>query len=171
MTPTRNRSTPPAAFATTPTTWPPTVEALGLPPAHVVGWSLGGGVVLQYLLDAPDADRVTDAGGPGVARSVSAAPAGSTACCPTRPGPGTGGGQREPRVRRAVGRQDRSGDTALSPRQVLLAHYVKPPFVPEHLDIFVESMLSTRLGEDHYPGDSTTVAAWPGFAPGQPGVC
>ena len=35
----------------------------------------------------------------------------------------------------------------LSPRQVLLAHYVKPPFVPEHLDIFVESMLSTRIGE------------------------
>ena len=29
------------------------VQAEGLGGAHIVGWSLGGGVVLQYLLDAP----------------------------------------------------------------------------------------------------------------------
>src|SRR4029077_20034296 len=52
----------------------------------------------------------------------------------------------------------------------LLAHYVKPPHVPEHLDILVESMLSTRTGDDHYPGTSRTVDAWPGFAPGDRGV-
>ena len=53
---------------------------------------------------------------------------------------------------------------------MLLAHYVKPPHVPEHLDIFVESMLSTRTGEWWYPGDSRPVDAWPGFAPGDRGV-
>ena len=53
---------------------------------------------------------------------------------------------------------------------MLLAHYVKPPFVPAELDIYVESMLSTRIGEDHYPGTSAQVAAWPGFAPGDRGV-
>jgi len=53
---------------------------------------------------------------------------------------------------------------------VLLAHYVKPPHIPEHLDIFVESMLSTRIGDDHYPGTSRTVDAWPGVAPGDRGV-
>jgi pimeloyl-ACP methyl ester carboxylesterase len=53
---------------------------------------------------------------------------------------------------------------------VLLAHYVKPPFVPSELDIFVESMLSTRTGDDHYPGTSRQTAAWPGFAPGDRGV-
>ena len=53
---------------------------------------------------------------------------------------------------------------------MLLAHYVKPPHVPEHLDVFVESMLSTRLGDDHYPGTSRAVPAWPGFAPGDRGV-
>ena len=58
----------------------------------------------------------------------------------------------------------------LSPRQVLLVHYVKPPHVPEHLDIFVESMLSTQLGDDHYPGTARTVGAWPGIAPGDRGV-
>ena len=53
---------------------------------------------------------------------------------------------------------------------MLLAHYVKPPFVPDHLDIFVESMLSTRIGDDHYPGDSRPAAGWPGIAPGDRGV-
>ena len=53
---------------------------------------------------------------------------------------------------------------------MLLAHYVKPPHVPEHLDIFVESMLSTRVGTDYYPGDSRPSDAWPGFAPGDHGV-
>jgi pimeloyl-ACP methyl ester carboxylesterase len=53
---------------------------------------------------------------------------------------------------------------------VLLAHYVKPPFVPAELDIFVESMLSTRTGDDHYPGTSSQVPDWPGFVPGDRGV-
>ena len=30
------------------------VEALGLSRVHLVGWSMGAGVVLQYLLDAPE---------------------------------------------------------------------------------------------------------------------
>ena len=30
-----------------------TVEALGLDRVHLVGWSMGGGVVLQYLVDRP----------------------------------------------------------------------------------------------------------------------
>jgi pimeloyl-ACP methyl ester carboxylesterase len=42
--------------------------------------------------------------------------------------------------------------------------------VPEHLDIFVESMLSTRIGDDHYPGTSRAVDSWPGLAPGDRGV-
>ena len=30
-----------------------TLEALGIPTAHLVGWSLGAGVVMQYALDHP----------------------------------------------------------------------------------------------------------------------
>ena len=52
----------------------------------------------------------------------------------------------------------------------MLAHYVKPPHVPDHVDIYVESMLSTRLGDDNYPGTSAAVAVWPGMAPGDRGV-
>ena len=144
-------------------------EALGLAPAHVVGWSLGGGVVLQYLLDAPErvasltlVDPVSPFGfgGTGGVDGILSDPAGA----------GTGAASANPGFIAQLAAKDRGGDTAVSPRQVLLAHYVKPPFVPEHLDIYVESMLATRLGEDHYPGDSTTATAWPGFAPGARGV-
>ena len=147
------------------------VDALGLESVHLVGWSMGGGVVLQYLTDRPGAHRVASL---TLVDPVSPFGFGGTRgadgiLCDPR-GAGSGGGSANPEfVERLVG-QDRGDTSVLSPRQVLLAHYVKPPHVPEHLDILVESMLSTRIGEDHYPGDSRAVDAWPGFAPGDHGV-
>jgi pimeloyl-ACP methyl ester carboxylesterase len=34
------------------------IDALGLDLVHLVGWSMGGGVVLQYLVDRPGSHRV-----------------------------------------------------------------------------------------------------------------
>ncbi|MGS0686385.1 alpha/beta fold hydrolase [Nakamurella sp. GG22] len=145
------------------------VRALDLAPVHLVGWSMGGGVVLQYLTDAPG-----DVASVSLVNPVSPFGFGGTAGPEGRlldpPGIGTGGGCANPAFVAQLAAGDRSGDSPLSPRQVLLAHYVKPPFVPEHLDIFVESMLSTRLGEDNYPGDATATRAWPGMLPGKRGV-
>jgi len=145
------------------------IEALGLGAVHLVGWSMGGGVVLQHLTDRPDTvasltlvDPVSPFGFGGT-RGVD-----GILCDPY--GAGSGGGGANPEFVERLAGQDRTDKSPLSPRQVLLAHYVKPPHVPEHLDIFVESMLSTRTGEDWYPGDSRAVDAWPGFAPGDRGV-
>jgi len=145
------------------------IEALGLGAVHLVGWSMGGGVVLQHLTDRPDTvasltlvDPVSPFGFGGT-RGVD-----GILCNPY--GAGSGGGGANPEFVERLAGQDRTDKSPLSPRQVLLAHYVKPPHVPEHLDIFVESMLSTRTGEDWYPGDSRAVDAWPGFAPGDRGV-
>ena len=129
-----------------------TIEALGLAAVHLVGWSMGGGVVLQYLADRPAAHQVASLTlvdpvspfGFGGTRGLD-----GTLCDPSGAGSGGGTANRDFIARLAAG--DRGGASPLSPRQVLLAHYVKPPHVPEHLDIFVESMLSTRLGDDHYP--------------------
>ena len=147
------------------------IDALGLDAVHLVGWSMGGGVVLQYLADRPDTHRAASLTlenpvspfGFGATKGVD-----GTLCDPSGAGSGAGGANPE-FVERLAG-QDRSDSSVLSPRQVLLAHYVKPPFVPEHLDIFVESMLSTRTGDGYYPGTSRTTQAWPGFAPGDLGV-
>ena len=147
------------------------IEALGLDPVHLVGWSMGGGVVLQYLVDRPGTHRVASL---TLVDPVSPFGFGGTKgvdgilCDPD--GAGSGGGSANPEFVERLAGHDRSDTSVLSPRQVLLAHYVKPPHVPEHLDIFVESMLSTRVGEDYYPGDSRPAAGWPGFAPGERGV-
>jgi len=147
------------------------IEALGLPSVHLVGWSMGGGVVLQYLAERPGAHRAAS-----VTLVAPVSPFGfggtrgteGTLCDPSGAGAGAGSVNRDFVARLAAG--DHSADSPVSPRQVLLAHYVKPPFEPAELDIFVESMLSTRTGDDHYPGTSRPVPAWPGFAPGDRGV-
>ncbi|MBV9208123.1 MAG: alpha/beta fold hydrolase [Actinobacteria bacterium] len=147
------------------------VGELGLDPVHLVGWSMGGGVVLQYLADRPGTHRAASL---TLVNPVSPFGFGGTKgldgelCDPEGAGSGAGGANPE-FVERLAG-QDRTGISPLSPRNVLLAHYVKPPHVPEHLDILVESMLSTRTGDDNYPGTSRRTQAWPGFAPGDRGV-
>lgn len=148
-----------------------TIEALRLDRVHLVGWSMGGGVVLQYLVDHPGTHRVASV---TLEDPVSPFGFGGTKgadgvlCDPD--GAGSGGGGANPEFVERLAGKDRTGKSPLSPRQVLLAHYVKPPHVPGHLDILVESMLSTRVGEWHYPGDARKTAAWPGFAPGDHGV-
>jgi pimeloyl-ACP methyl ester carboxylesterase len=148
------------------------VAALGLERVHLVGWSMGAAVVLQHLLDAPER----------VASVVLVAPVspygfGGTAGHDGRlvhaDGTGSGGGAANPDFVAALAAADASADTPASPRSVLRAFYVAPgslPLDPGLEDVFVASMLTTRTGPDHYPGDSTAVAEWPGIAPGTRGV-
>ena len=147
------------------------IDALGLEQVHLVGWSMGGGVVLQYLNERPAAHRAASV---TLVAPVSPFGFGGTRgtdgmmCDPS--GAGSGAGSVNPEFVERLAGGDRTADSPTSPRQVLLAHYVKPPFVPAEADIFVESMLSTRIGDDHYPGTSVQSSAWPGFAPGDRGV-
>jgi pimeloyl-ACP methyl ester carboxylesterase len=145
------------------------LDALDLPAVHLVGWSMGGGIILQYLLDAPN--RVSSL---TLVNPVSPYGFGGTRgpdgqlCSPD--GAGSGGGAANPDFVARLAAGDTTGDSPLSPRQVLLAHYVKEGFVPQPLETMVASMLSTVTGDDNYPGTATTTENWPGFAPGDRGV-
>jgi pimeloyl-ACP methyl ester carboxylesterase len=149
------------------------IDALGLDSVHLVGWSMGGGVVMQYLAERPSAHSALSV---TLEAPVSPFGFGGTSgldgmlCDPSGAGSGAGFVNADFVSRLAAGDRDTQAPT--SPRSVLLAHYVKPPFTPApaQLDIYVESMLSTRLGDDHYPGTSVTVPDWPGLAPGDRGV-
>jgi pimeloyl-ACP methyl ester carboxylesterase len=147
------------------------IEALALTSVHLVGWSMGGGAVLQYLAERPASHKAASV---TLVAPVSPFGFGGTYGTDGKlsdpDGAGSGAGSVNPDFMARLAAGDRSADSPTSPRQVLLAHYVKPPFVPAELDIFVESMLSTRVGDDHYPGTSRQAAAWPGFAPGDRGV-
>ncbi|MCU1607046.1 MAG: Alpha/beta hydrolase [Modestobacter sp.] len=148
------------------------VDALGLERVHLVGWSMGAGVVLQYLLDHPD--RVAS-----VALVAPISPygfGGTTGTDGSRghaDGTGSGGGAANPDFVAAIAAGDTTTDSPTSPRSILRAFYVGQealPLDPALEDVFVASMLTTRTGVDHYPGDSVAVEAWPGAAPGERGV-
>ncbi|MFE0641152.1 alpha/beta fold hydrolase [Streptomyces sp. NPDC058877] len=145
------------------------LAALHIERAHLVGWSMGGGVALQYLRDRPAAVRSLTLVNP-VSPYGFGGTHGADGVLNSADGAGSGGGTANPEFVRLLARGDRGEDSPLSPRSVLANCYVKPPLRPEHEDAYVESMLTTRTGDDHYPGDSTTSTAWPGIAPGTRGV-
>ncbi|MBX6386892.1 MAG: alpha/beta hydrolase [Microbispora sp.] len=141
-----------------------------LGPAHLVGWSLGGGVVMQAMRDRPAVVRSAVLVNP-VSPYGFGGTTGPDGMLNRPDGAGSGGGTVNPEFVAALRAGDRSADTRVSPRTVLRSAYVAPGTdLGEEEDAFVESMLSTRIGDDHYPGDSVASDAWPGVAPGKRGV-
>src|SRR5215469_2997286 len=86
------------------------IDALGLESVHLVGWSMGGGVVLQYLADRPGAHGVASLTlvdpvspfGFGGTRGVD-----GILCDPR--GAGSGGGSANPVFRTRLVGEDRGG--------------------------------------------------------------
>jgi pimeloyl-ACP methyl ester carboxylesterase len=140
-------------------------------PVHLLGWSLGGAVVLQYAIDHPGAvasivlESPMSPYGYGGTRDLAGTP-----CWPDFAG--SGGGTAHPDLVRRIAEGDRGQDAPTSPREVLTTLYGKPPFeLPAGLeDELVDGMLQTATGDDFYPGDATASPNWPGTAPGTRGV-
>jgi pimeloyl-ACP methyl ester carboxylesterase len=138
---------------------------------HLLGWSLGGGVALQYAIDHPGtlaslvAESPMSPFGFGGTRDLAGLP-----CWPDYAG--SGGGTASPEMVRRIAAGDRSGEDPASPRQVLLNLYGKPPFPlpPGVEDALVDGMLEMAIGDSNYPGDQVASANWPGTAPGESGV-
>jgi len=148
-----------------------TLEMLAVPAAHLVGWSMGGGVVMQLMLDYPRiAQTVT------LVAPVSPYGFGATRLDGTLTNPdaaGTGGGGVNPQFVENLKNQVLGDENAATALSVYRATYVHDPGA-EHLvereDLWVESMLSTALGDDNYPGTSQPSEFWPGFKPGERGI-
>lgn len=141
---------------------------LGIDRCHLVGWSMGGGVVMQHLIDHPArvaglalVDPVSPYGYGGT-RDTAGTPVSSD-------GLGSGGGTANPDFVRRLAEGDTSDDPA-SPRGVMRALYfaAEPPGLPE--DAYVDAMLTTRTGDDFYPGDHVAATQWPFVAAGTHGV-
>lgn len=144
------------------------LDELGTGAVHLVGWSMGGGVVMQLLLDRPElvgsltlVSTVSPYGFGGTATDGSLLDADAS---------GSGGGGANPDFVARLAAGDTGEESPTSPRAVYRSAYVAPGFTTGHEDIWVESMLTTAVGEDNYPGDSTASENWPGFAPGPRGV-
>ncbi len=143
-----------------------TLEALGLPTAHLVGWSMGGGVVMQYALDHPVLSLTLQA-------PVSPYGFGGTRRDGTRltdDDAGCGGGGANPDFVERLAARDTTDEAPTSPRSVFRSGYVAAGYTTANEDVWVDSMLSTSTAEGNYPGDGVPSPNWPGFAAGTTGV-
>ena len=142
----------------------------GTGPLHLLGWSLGGGVALQYAADHPGTAASVTLESPmspfgfGGTRDT-----GGTPCWPDYAG--SGGGTASPEMVRRIAAGDRGTDDQTSPRQVLTHLYGNPVELPPDVeDALVEAMLEMAIGRANYPGDTAVSKNWPGVAPGEHGV-
>lgn len=143
-----------------------TLRALDIPNAHFVGWSMGGGIVMQYALDYPVLSLTLQApvspyGFGGTDREGKALTTDDAGC---------GGGGGNPDFVAALRAGDTGDASPTSPRNVLRGSYVAPGYTSEYEDVWVASMLTTSTDPGNYPGDARASENWPGFAAGTVGV-
>lgn len=141
------------------------LDKLEIEKAHIVGWSLGGGVVFQFIADHPE--KVLSA---TLISPVSPYGFGGTKDLDGTPCyadfAGSGGGTVNPEFIRRIQIADRTIEDANSPQSVINAYYYKPPFHADREDAFLSASLFEKTGEDKYPGDFIASENWPNVAPG-----
>ena len=142
------------------------LEALQVGRAHLVGWSIGGGIVMASALAHPE--RVLSLTllapiapfGFGGTRGLDGTP-----CTPDYAG--TGGGTVNRDFIRRIEEHDRGDSDPNSPRNVINAFYYKPPFRAAREEDFLSAALLEKTGDDRYPGDFVTSTSWPFVGPGR----
>ncbi len=144
-------------------------RALNLNAFHLFGWSMGGNVAIQYALDYPGSARTLTLQSPGSPFGFGGTkgPEGE----PIWPDfAGSGGGTANPDFVQRLGQGDR-GNEQFSPRTVMNTFYFKPPFrpTPDREEIYLTSVLSSKVAQGIYPGDMTASEHWPNVAPGTQG--
>jgi len=146
-------------------------DAMNVGRFHILGWSMGAGVAMQYAIDHP-ADVLS------LTLMSPLAPYGFGGTkdpqgTPTYPDfAGSGGGTANPEFVRLLAEGDRSDSSPFTVLSTMNAFYFKPPFrvPPGREQLYVTSMLSTKTGEGFYPGDMTPSPNWPTVAPGPHGI-
>lgn len=142
---------------------------LSIDSAHFVGWSMGGGIVQQLMLDYPELVATATLQAP-VSPYGFGGTSGADGRMLTTDAAGTGAGGANPDFMARLAAGDDTADEQTSPRSVYRSSYVAPGFESPLEDVWVESMLSTKTGEGNYPGTSVPSENWPGFAPGNLGI-
>jgi pimeloyl-ACP methyl ester carboxylesterase len=145
------------------------LDTLGIDKAHVVGHSMGGAVIWQLMMDAPERILTVTAVCPGSPYGFGGTKDANGTLC-YADGAGSGGGIVNPAFAQAMGEEDRSSDDPhASPRITMNSFYWKPPFIPAREEDLLSSMLSEHIGTQEYPGDFVPSPNWPNVAPGKYG--
>jgi pimeloyl-ACP methyl ester carboxylesterase len=136
----------------------------------VAGHSMGAGVAMQLTVDRPERPSALLLAAPlspygfGGTRDLDGALT-DPECA------GTGGGTANPDFVQRLATGDRGGDQPTCPRAVLRSAYVADPAsLGDDEELLLDTVLSTAVGDDNYPGTAETADAWPGVGPGRRGV-
>src|SRR6266536_1557038 len=146
------------------------VRASSLSSFHLLGWSLGGNIAMQYAIDYSGRLRsliLESTSSPfGFGSTKDAV---GTPTCPDFAG--SGGGTANPDFTQRIAQGDR-GNEQFSPRTVMNNFYFKPLFrpSPDREEMYLTSLLTTKVTPGNYPGDMTPSDNWPTIGPGTLGV-
>lgn len=146
------------------------VGALGIKAVHLVGWSMGGGVAMQYTIDHPEMVKSVVLVSPVSPYGFSGTRGlDGEACQPDFAGSGAGGVNRNFLALMKAGNIEHGADPML-PRNVLNYTFYKPPFRSAMEDDYLADFMLTAVGDDNYPGDFIPSPNWPFYAPGGRGT-
>lgn len=141
------------------------METLEIEEAHLVGWSLGGGVIYRFLIDYPGRALSVTLIGPvspygfGGTKDLAGTPCYADFA-------GSGGGVVNPEFVRRIKEGDRTAEDPNSPRNVINTFYYKPPFRHPREEELLTGALQEKIGTEKYPGDFVASDNWPNVAPG-----
>jgi pimeloyl-ACP methyl ester carboxylesterase len=137
---------------------------------HLLGWSMGGGVVMQYAIDYPGAvtsltlvNPISPFGYSGTKDEIGTLNNDYYS--------GTGAGTVNSAFVQALKEKARDVSNPFSASAVLRSYFAPGYKIdPQWEEIFVDSMLQMEVGEEFYPGNSVPCPAWPFAAPGDKGI-
>ena len=141
-------------------------EAIGWKKFTLLGWSMGGDVAMQFVIDHGDMVKQLVLVAPGSPYGF-----GGTIDekgTPQNPiGLGSGGGTANPGLVLAA----QMGDRVIA-KDLLNRYLFKAPFrmSKEWEERFIESSALTKMGTDYYPGNYTMSWKWPYVVAGKRGV-
>ena len=143
------------------------VSAIGWDKFAIAGWSMGGCVAMQYAIDHSEKLTGVTLINPGSPYGFGGTK-GENGEMLEPAGLASGGGCANAQLVQSL----LSGDREL-PRTTLNNVYFKPPFRmdTEWEELFIDSILKTKVGDGMYPGDTRQVAQWPFIASGDKGIC
>jgi pimeloyl-ACP methyl ester carboxylesterase len=139
---------------------------------HLVGWSLGGGVVMQYAIDHPGEVASLTLSSPippygmGGTKDIDGTP-----CWPDYAG--SGGGLVDLDfvrfLEQGLADDSKNAHNPSSPRNVMNTTYFNPPFrvAREREEVLISEILRTKVGNYNYPGERVPSPNWPKVAPGR----
>lgn len=158
---------------------------------HLFGWSLGGSVIMQFVMDHPEYIASVTLQSPMSPFGFGASVNTDSVLKASAPDfAGSGGGAVNPAFVDSIRTHDlrlpstqpdgMKASAQFFARATMNSLYFKMrngktllqnDVIDQNTeDLFTESMFKTKLGDDNYPGNTVASANWPGMAPGDRGI-